>query len=247
LYPQIKIHVKVGITIVPLQRILIALFLLAILAGCAPAPTEEIGPTPTLTSTPIPTDTPTSTPTIIPTAIPYGGGQDNARVALFTELEPDENVAGYIRVADVDVSKEKLKFSDVKLMVGTKPGSLSSTGYHERYPPLIRWSPDGNYLSYTWFEDGKGILYIYDYPVQKLKWEIELRSNNPYTLHFTLLWSADSKWVFIEVDAKSYYILDVVNGTINDFADTKNTKCRMARKSDFITFREFWANGVLSI
>lgn len=222
-----------------LQRILTTLLIVVILASCAPATTEVIAPTSTLTLTPSPTDTPTSTPTIVPTATPHGGGADLPRVAIFTELEPDDNVAGYIRIADIDIDKEKLVFSNAKIGVGTKPGSLASTGYHEQYPPLIRWSPDGNYLSYTWYEDGKGILYIYDYAAHKPKWEIELRSNNPNTLHFTLLWSADSHWLFIEVDTKSYYILDVINGIIDDLTDSRIQNVEWHAEQALLFFESF--------
>lgn len=227
-----------------LQRILTTLLLVAVLTSCAPAPAAEVVPTTTSTSTPNPTDTPTSTPTIVPTATPYGGGANLPRVAIFTELEPDDSVAGYIRIADVDNNTGKLLFNNTKIRVGTKPGSLSSTGYHERYPPLIRWSSNGNYLAYTWFEDDKAIIYVYDYAAQKLKWEIELRSNHPSRLHFTINWSADSNWAYIGVDNYSHYILNVSNGEVNKPSINKEIQgVEWDASQPILYFGEMWTSS----
>ena len=58
------------------QRILIALFLVAVLASCAPTtisiPSET--PQPTFTLTSVPTATETLTPTVTPQPTPMGGG-----------------------------------------------------------------------------------------------------------------------------------------------------------------------------
>ncbi|HEX2996696.1 MAG TPA: hypothetical protein VHP14_17860 [Anaerolineales bacterium] len=221
------------------QRILTTLLLLVLLSSCAPAPTETVLPTSTFIPTPSPTVTPTSRPTPVPTATPCGGGKDVPRAAIFTELEPDDSAAGYIRISEVDFNKEKLVFNDVKLNVGTKPGNLSSGGYHERYPPLMHWSPNGNYLAYTWFEDSKGILYIYDYAARKSKWQFELKSNHPSTLHFTIMWSADSNWVYIEVDTNSHYILDMANGIIRNLTDRRIQSVEWHAKQTLLFFESF--------
>lgn len=222
-----------------LQRILTTLLLAAFLSGCAPATTEAAVPTATLTLAPDPTATPASTPTLVPTATPYGGGKDVPRIAVFTELEPDDTAAGYIRIGNVDFDEGQLVFSNVKLRVGTKPGNLSSSGYHDRYPPLMRWSPNGNYLAYTWFEDDKGVIYIYDFAAQKRKWELKLKSNHPSARHFTIMWSADSNWVYIEVDTNSYYILDVANGTINNLTDRRIQNVQWHAKQALLFFESF--------
>lgn len=215
----------------------------AILVSCVPAvatiPTEAVVPTATLTFTPAPTTTPTLAPTLIPTATPYGGGTGMPRVAIFTELEPDDTAAGYIRIGNIDINKEKLLFSSTKLRVGTKPGNLASGGYHDLYPQPIRWSPNGNYLAYIWFEDGKGILYVYDYAADKVKWQLELKSNHPSTLHFTINWSADSNWVYIEVDTSSYYILNVTNGTMNDLTDIRIQNVEWHANQAILFFESF--------
>jgi hypothetical protein len=199
-----------------------AFLLLLFLIGCStstptlPPPNTAIpvSNTPTLNATS--TTAPTFTPTLLPTATPYGGNTF-PRIAIFTELEPDDSAAGYIRIGNIDINNQQLVFGDVKLRVGTKPGNLSSGGYHDRLPPDIKWSPDGNNLAYTWAEDGKAIIYIYDYAAQKIKWELELTDKNfEHVYENGIEWSADSNWLYIEVDRKSHYVLDVNSGKINN-------------------------------
>lgn len=204
-------------------KTLFTIFLLAItLFACAPAataiPTEAVAPMSTLTLTPPPT--PTFTPS--PTATPYGGGKDNPRVAVFTELEPDDTAAGYIRIGNIDFNKPQIVFSDIKIRVGTKPGSLSSTGYGERMPPDILWSPNGNYLAFTWVEDGKAKVFVYDFAAQKLKWELELPGDYPGNFWENgMAWSADSNWLYIQINQYADYILNIANGEINKLSNKK--------------------------
>jgi hypothetical protein len=193
--------------------------LFVLLASCA-SYTPEPNPTITATISYTPTQVPSSTPTSVPTATPFGGS-DAPRIAVFTEdLGPDEKAAGYIRIGNIDPDKTKITFGNIKLNVGTKPGNLPD--YFEHLPPDIRWSPNGTYLAYTWAENGKAIIYIYDYAVQKIKWELELTDKNfEHTFENGMEWSADSNWLYIMVDRKSHYILDVNNGTINNLASNQ--------------------------
>jgi hypothetical protein len=222
---------------------LITIVLVSCAPEVAPLPSELSKPTSTLTSTPSPTDTPTSTQTLVPTATPYGGGRGNPRFAIFTELEPDDSTAGYIRIGEVDINKEKLVFSNsVILRVGTKPGNLNFS-YHDLYPPLVSWSPDGNYLAYTWFEDGKALLYVYDHAADKLKWQLELKSNRPSSLHFNIDWSADSDWAFIGVDTNSYYILNVRDGIVSTIPINKQIQITgWDATQPILYFGEMWVS-----
>jgi len=202
-----------------LRKMLIITLLVVILSGCSgstPVAPEVVLPTGTATPVPVPSPT----PTVLPTATPFGGS-DAPRIAIFSEDPgPDEKAAGYIRIGSIDLDQKKITFGSKKLNVGTKPGNLPD--YFEHLAPDMRWSPDGNYLAYTWAENGKAIISVYDYAAQKMKWELELTEKNfGHTFENGLAWSADSGWLYVEVDRKSHYVLDVKGGMINNLTNNQ--------------------------
>lgn len=220
------------------RKFIILLFITIFLISCISETTNidtELTPTSTILHIAL-TATKTITPTVEPTATPYGGNE-LPRVAIFTELEPDDTAAGYIRIGTIDSSKGKIFFDDIKLRVGTEP-DLSHGGYRDD-PQRIQWSPNGDYLSYAWIEDEKAIIYVYDFKNKKQKWELELELPRTFFSFFRLDWSADSNWLSIHIDLGSYYVLDINNGEINNMANEKIQGVEWHHSQPLLFFENF--------
>jgi len=201
-------------------RKLIFITLTLIFVGGCSSNSRVSTPTIAATKTNIPASTAESvstaesTPTIIPTSTPFGSG-GIPRIAVFTES--DGGSVRLIRIGHLDFGETNITFDDTKLKIGEK---LNTSMHREQQPPIIRWSPNGNFLAYIWVENGTAKIYIYNFADQEQKWELEIQGGNfRKSWENDILWSADSNWVYFNIDRKSHYVLDVSTGTINSFAD----------------------------